>query len=263
MAELISSSLQVPAGSESSSGRKSDYTQIYPKDDRGDEAKENARVWNVYLDERENYDAAMIQNFRNIVDNLLTFTALFSGVVATFVVTTASALSPDNTLIIATLLVENNQLLRAAGNSTRVNTIPTAALAPGSPTHSIIDLWVNGLFFASLASSLLTALAAVLVKQWLQDRALVSHYRFRGFINWHLPTVVESLPFILNISLALFLAGFALYAFQLSRPICWTIVAISGIASVFYSGSVVLSAVFIDCPYRIPFTWHIFQYAMS
>ncbi|KAG6887550.1 hypothetical protein C0992_011846 [Termitomyces sp. T32_za158] len=217
--------------------------------------------------------------------------ALFSGVVATFVVTTASALTPDNTQIIAALLVENNQLLRAAGNNTRVNAVPAATLAPGSSTHSTIDIWVNGLFFASLASSLLTALAAVLIKQWLQvrktlsssqfgsdtrvpqsytllvsgsakDRALVSHYRFRGFINWHLPTVVECLPLVLHISLALFLVGFALYAFQLARPICWAIVSISGIASVFYTGSFVLSAVFIDCPYRIPFVWSISQYTI-
>ncbi|KAG5336878.1 hypothetical protein C0989_011668 [Termitomyces sp. Mn162] len=165
MSELLSS-LEVPTAP-NSSGRKSNYTQIYPKDEKGDEAKDYARVWNVYLDERENYDAAMIQSFRNIVDNLLTFATLFAGIVATFVVTTASELAPDDTPIIAALLVENNQLLRAAGNSTSLNAVPPASLNLGGPT--LIDLWVNGLFFTSLALSLLTALATVLVKQWLQD----------------------------------------------------------------------------------------------
>ncbi|KAG5728448.1 Integrin-linked protein kinase [Termitomyces sp. T112] len=269
MSELLSS-LEVPTAP-NSSGRKSNYTQIYPKDEKGDEAKDYARVWNVYLDERENYDAAMIQSFRNIVDNLLTFATLFAGIVATFVVTTASELAPDDTPIIAALLVENNQLLRAAGNSTSLNAVPPASLNLGGPT--LIDLWVNGLFFTSLALSLLTALATVLVKQWLQsytllipgtakDRALVSHFRFEGFVRWHLPTIVESLPLILHGSLALFLAGFALYAFQLFRPICWTIVGISAIAFIFYFGSFLLPAFFADCPYYVPFLWYIPKYVI-
>ncbi|KAG6889182.1 hypothetical protein C0995_003093 [Termitomyces sp. Mi166 len=271
MAELFSS-LQVPAAA-NSSGRKSNYTEIYPKENQGDGAKENARVWNVYLDEREHYDAAMIQNFRSVVDNMLTFAALFSGVVATFVVTTASELQPDNTQIIVALLFENNQLLRAAGNSTSVSAVPPASLSPGSPTHSTIDTWVNGLFFTSLGLSLLTALVTVLVKQWLQsytllisgtakDRALVSHLRFKGFIRWQLPAIVECLPLVLHGSLVVFFVGLALYAFQLSRPISWTIVGITAVAFVFYLGSSVLPALFIDCPYRMPFIWHVPKYGI-
>ncbi|KAG6882613.1 hypothetical protein C0992_011219, partial [Termitomyces sp. T32_za158] len=54
-------------------GRNYDYTKIYSPEKPGEEAKENARVWNVYLDEAENYDMDMIQGFRNIIDGLLVF----------------------------------------------------------------------------------------------------------------------------------------------------------------------------------------------
>ncbi|KAG6890854.1 hypothetical protein C0992_012240 [Termitomyces sp. T32_za158] len=54
-------------------GRNYDYTKIYSPDKLGEEAKENARVWNVYLDEAESYDTDMIQGFQNIIDGLLVF----------------------------------------------------------------------------------------------------------------------------------------------------------------------------------------------
>ncbi|KAG6862756.1 hypothetical protein C0993_001642, partial [Termitomyces sp. T159_Od127] len=129
---------------------------------------ENARVWNVYLDEAESYDMDMVQGFRNNIDGLLVFASLFSAVVTTFVAQTSQSLQPDNGQIMASLLYENNQLMRAAGNGISVDTIPKAVLVPGSRTHSSTDLWVNGFFFTSLALSLSTALLTVLAKQWIQ-----------------------------------------------------------------------------------------------
>ncbi|KAG6842758.1 hypothetical protein H0H93_003582 [Arthromyces matolae] len=67
----------------------------------------------------------------------------------------------------ASILFENNQLLRAAGNVTSINAVPKSTLSPGDVIHTSLDVWVNGLFFASLGLSLSTALLTVLVKQWL------------------------------------------------------------------------------------------------
>lgn len=50
-----------------------DFTEKYKADKPGEEIEENARVWNVYLDEAESYDADIIQGFRNIIDSLLVF----------------------------------------------------------------------------------------------------------------------------------------------------------------------------------------------
>ncbi|KAG6872559.1 hypothetical protein C0995_008832, partial [Termitomyces sp. Mi166 len=159
-------SLLVAAIPISSCPRIYDYTDKYKTDKPGKEIEENARVWNVYLDEAESYDADFLQGFRNIIDGLLA--SLFSAVVTTFVAQTYQALQPDNAQITAALLFETNQLLRAAGNSTTLNAIPAASLHPGSHTYSSIDVWVNGLFFASLALSLSTALLSVPAKQWIQ-----------------------------------------------------------------------------------------------
>ncbi|KAG6907345.1 hypothetical protein DXG01_009267 [Tephrocybe rancida] len=159
---------QAPSGPATAPGiRNYDYTYKYPRDKRGEEHKENARVWNVYLDEAEMYDTEMIQGYRNVIDGLLVFAALFSAIVTTFVAQTSQALQPDNTQIMVSLLVETNLLLRAAGNVTTLNNVPRS-LPPGATTHTTIDVWVNGLFFSSLSLSLSSALLTVLAKQWIQ-----------------------------------------------------------------------------------------------
>ena len=88
--------------------------------------------------------------------------------VTTFVAQTSQALQPDNSQIMVSLLVENNQLLRAGGDTTHLNAVPAAPLGPVSITASSTDHWVNGLFFTSLALSLVTALLTALAKQWIQ-----------------------------------------------------------------------------------------------
>ncbi|KAG6863366.1 hypothetical protein C0993_011816 [Termitomyces sp. T159_Od127] len=149
-------------------GRNYDYRKRYNDDEPGKEAEDNARVWKVCLDEAGEYDMDMIQGFQDNINSLLVFAALFSAVVTTFVAQTSQALQPDNLQIMVSLLVENNQLLRAAGNKTSINTVPAASLGPESQTHTSIDVWVNGLFFTSLALALLTAFLSVLAKQWIQ-----------------------------------------------------------------------------------------------
>ncbi|KAG6878056.1 hypothetical protein C0993_000379 [Termitomyces sp. T159_Od127] len=248
----------------SAGGRNYDYTTIYGPDKPGYGAEENARVWNVYLDEAENYDADMIQGFRNIIDGLLVFASLFSGVVTTFVAQTSQVLAPDNTQIMVSLLVETNNLLRAAGNLSSINTVPLATLNPNSQTHTSIDVWVNGLFFTSLALSLSTALLTVLAKQWIQaytvivpggakTRALIRHYRFQGLVKWRLGDVIESLPLILHSSVAVFFIGLALYVSQLSSPLYVIVIIITALTFAFYFGTSILPAFDVACPYRIPF----------
>ncbi|KAG6919743.1 hypothetical protein DXG01_001577 [Tephrocybe rancida] len=243
--------------------RTYDYTATYRQDKPGTEGKGNARVWSVYLDEADNLDTDILQGYRNIIDSLLIFAALFSGVVTTFVVQTSTALHSDNGQIMAALLYENNQLLWAAGNGTNANDVPFATLAPGSTTHSSTDVWINGLFFASLALALSTALLTVLAKQWIQaytsiipgdgkTRALIRHFRFLGIQTWPFGGIIEALPLILHGSVAIFMIGLALHVSQFSPPLCGIVASVTIITFMFYFVTSLLPAIRIDCPYRVP-----------
>ncbi|KAJ3760654.1 hypothetical protein F5878DRAFT_516497, partial [Lentinula raphanica] len=203
-----------------------DYEEKYDPDPLGQEIDDNARVWKVYLDEAEAQDAEMIKGFRDTIDALLIFAALFSAVVTSFVTATISSLQPDYGKITAVLLIEQVNLLRAAGNLTTIDSVPKSSVDLQDASPGINDIWINGLFFASLALSLATALLSVLVKQWLQayetitsgnakQKTMIHHFRYKGLIKWKVPEIIGMLPLVLHMSLGLFLIGLSLYVFEI------------------------------------------------
>ncbi|KAF5352292.1 hypothetical protein D9758_011921 [Tetrapyrgos nigripes] len=237
--------LGIPGYQPSYSGNRNyDYTQKYPPDELGKE-----------------------QGFRDTLDALLVFAALFSAVVTTFIVSTVVALQPDYAQITARLVLEQNQLILAVltGNAT---TISSAQHAPASVNldtadPSAKDLWVNGLFFASLLLSLATSLLSVLVKQWLlayvslpsgnaMERAKIRQFRYQGFKDWKVPEIIGALPLILHASLALFMIGLSIYVAQLHGAMYSIVVIITAFSFLMYLGSIFLPAITIHCPYRIP-----------
>lgn len=68
------------------------------------------------------------------------------------------------------LMFESIAIERAKANGKSIDDVPTSQLTPFTPFQaSRTDLWINGLWFTSLALSLTTALMAVLTKQWIHQ----------------------------------------------------------------------------------------------
>ncbi|KAF9025103.1 hypothetical protein BDZ89DRAFT_925169, partial [Hymenopellis radicata] len=61
--------------------------------------------WKTYMDESTKFDFDMVENWRDGLDMLLVFAALFSGVVTTFVVQTYQSLSVDYAQVTASLML--------------------------------------------------------------------------------------------------------------------------------------------------------------
>ncbi|KAF5340832.1 hypothetical protein D9758_017062 [Tetrapyrgos nigripes] len=254
--------------------RDYDYTRKYPQDELGKEASENARVWKVYLDEAEAFDDEMLKGFRDTLDALLVFAALFSAVVTSFVISTVVNLQPNYTEITARLVFEQNNLLRAAMNTTALQSVPHASVDLDNANVSTKDLWINGLFFASLSLSLATALLSVLVKQWLQaytlslptgnaqESAKIRQFRYLGFEMWKVPEIIGLLPIILHASLGLFMAGLSVSVSELHESLCWIVVSVTGISFLMYFGSIIIPVIHIQCPYRVPILFYPLQLLM-
>ncbi len=123
-------------------------------------------------------------------------------------------MQPDYNQASTLLLFEILKVITSNGSQSSIPSSPTAF---SSPTRS--DEWVNSLWFVSLTFSLITALVAVLVKQWLhqyiaivsdssaRDRARIRHLRYAGLQTWQVPMIIGLLPVLLHVSLALFFAG--------------------------------------------------------
>ncbi|KAJ6569243.1 hypothetical protein B0H19DRAFT_1134947 [Mycena capillaripes] len=249
-----------PLRGQASQGAPRDYKQKYAEDPPYKELVPDARVWLVYNDESTIFDNDMIVESGDNLDILLVFAGLFSAVLTTFVAQTSQALSLDNTAISNSILLELVALQRAQANGTSFDSIPPADT---SFTVSRTDIWVNGLWFTSLALSLSTALLAVLAKQWLRQyssfiagsartRALIRQFRYVCFDKWGVRLIISLLPTVLHLSLFLFMAGLVVFLFPLNRTLAAVVACVAGLLCGTYIITNVLPIIIIQCPFRTP-----------
>lgn len=92
-------------------------------------------------------------------------------------------------------------------------------------------VWVNSLWFLSLAISVTSALLATLLHQWTRryvtitqpiycsphKRARIRAFFANGVDKLHLPGVIEALPLLLHLSLSLFFAGLLIFLFNVNH----------------------------------------------
>ncbi|KAF9026227.1 hypothetical protein BDZ89DRAFT_41912 [Hymenopellis radicata] len=246
-----------------------DYEQKYPVDEKHKEMSATGRVWKTYMDESTKFDLDMVENWRDGLDMLLIFAALFSGVVTTFVVQTYQSLSVDYAQVTASLMlrlidiqvsISQGVSVQAAGNSD-----PSTAFVAKSS-----DLWINSLWFTSLVLSLTTTLIAVLTKQWIneymilpsgnpRDRARIRHFRFIGLEQWHVPLIIGLLPILMHVALGVFLAGLVIFVCSLSTAMASALGCMTGTGALAYLVSNILPLFYTNCPYKTPLASYSFM----
>lgn len=266
-------------------GSRTDYETLYPNEAEKEDTGDDARVWRVCNQESSNFDYELVNRWLSILDSLFIFVsqvlvvkcpylhthyqaALFSAVVASFLVQTTQSLHKDNTAISASLLTELVLIQRAIATSSNV-TIPHSTLTFNSTfTSTSQDVWLNSLWFTSLALTLVIALVAGFVKQWLLSylannvgtspkiRALTRQYRYRGVVEWGVPSIIESLPVLMNIAIFLFFIGLILYTRELSgtKGITGTLLVITLVSFTAYVLSSLLPVWIPQCPYKTSLT---------
>lgn len=142
-----------------------------------------------------------------------------------------------------------------------------------TPTKSAIAC--NTLWFLSLAFSLACALSATLVEGWAryylyathsrpapQDRARISSYLYRGVKKYKMTAVVEIIPFLLHISLFLFLAGLVLFILPVNSTIGYLMLGMLILCCFLYALITTLPIFQLDCPYWTPISsicWHVLK----
>ncbi|KAF8915758.1 hypothetical protein CPB85DRAFT_1217328, partial [Mucidula mucida] len=200
-----------------------DYEQKYPPDPIYEEAQPNSRVWRMCLDEFQIFDSDLAEDARDTVDVLLVFAGLFSAVVTAFLIQTADKLEPDYVQLSSSILYEILVVQRAFVNGSAVDLDPVVSSPNAldfSPPHS--QLWINGLWYTSLSLSLITALVAVLAKQWLHQymsmtsgtplhRSLLRQFRYEGLQAWRVPLIIGLLPLLMHLSLGIFFIGLIIF----------------------------------------------------
>ncbi|KAI0246405.1 hypothetical protein BJV78DRAFT_1090826, partial [Lactifluus subvellereus] len=135
---------------------------------------------------------------------------------------------------------------------------------PFSPPR--YSIWVNSLWFLSLAISLTCALLATLLQQWARQYVRITqppHYsphkraRTRAFFadgvdKLHLPWAVETLPTLLHISLSLFFAGLLIFLFNIDHTVFSVVVWWVGFSAGVYVCITFMPIFRHDSPYYTP-----------
>ncbi|KAG9010502.1 hypothetical protein FRB94_010268 [Tulasnella sp. JGI-2019a] len=208
----------------------------------------------------------MIGRLNQNLDVLLIFASLFSAVNTAFIVLTLASLSAPPSYRTDALTL----MIMQVGNST----LTQGGLDPSfSPSRSAIRQ--NCTFFASLCTSIFATAGAVLAKQWLQSyertgqtgsrqtQALLRTEKWIGAESWRLRPVVETLPTLLLISLALFYVALCDLLWSTSIPVALMVIAFTAIGAVFYGFMAIAATVDAFCPYQTAVSTAIREFALE
>ncbi|KAK0226842.1 hypothetical protein EDD85DRAFT_777490, partial [Armillaria nabsnona] len=166
----------------------------YPPSPPFEEAGPTSSVWRAYLHESLIDDSDMLRHEREKMNILLVFAGLFSAVVSNFFIMSLGALQPDYQEMSANLLFDQINIQHALANGTSLENITTSGTDPTAPfTQDSNDLFINGIWFASLILSVVAAFFAIFVDAFCRlyvspiaghpkVRAHTRHLRYKGII---------------------------------------------------------------------------------
>ncbi|TFK30286.1 hypothetical protein FA15DRAFT_206562 [Coprinopsis marcescibilis] len=168
--------------------------------------------WKNTREALDRYDEDMCAAWKDDIDQLLIFAGLFAGVVTSFSIESYQWLSKSPEDTTTELLSYIAAQLTPDGDS-----LPEAFLVEPFEV-SPLDVYINALWFLSLALSVSTVFIGVLCLQWLReyrrdaglshkDAIALRQMRFEGLSYWQLPNIITFLPLLLLSSLILFFIG--------------------------------------------------------
>ncbi|KAN0137408.1 hypothetical protein V8E53_004853, partial [Lactarius tabidus] len=217
-------------------------------------------------------DRKMAESWKADADGILTFTGLFSAAVATLVSVSIQDLQPNPQNSSPSYLGNIYHWQLQDPSSTPISTLPRIPPQFSPPRYAI---WVNSLWFLSLAMSLTCGLLATLLQQWARryititqpscgprKRARIRAFFAEGLEKRHLHLAVEALPILLHISLFLFFAGLLVLLFNTDHTVFGIVAGWVGFCVAVYGYITFIPIFRHDRPYFSPLSspaWSLFN----
>jgi Family of unknown function (DUF6535) len=205
---------------------------------------------------------------------------LFSAALTAFVVDSKQNLKPspaDETVYYlrqhSTILSQISVQLSSIAPQVAIPPTPPPPFPQFSPLAS--DVRVNVFWFMALAFSLLAALLAILVQQWVRKymavfqrygdplkSSRVRQYLYEGCEKWKMPKVAEAVPGFLHISLFLFFAGLGDSLLSINTKVALSNIVPIGVSGLLYIFTTFAPIIYPQSPYQNSFSgifWYLFQ----
>ncbi|KAG8984752.1 hypothetical protein FRB94_014309 [Tulasnella sp. JGI-2019a] len=211
--------------------------------------------WEKYDKLGGKFDEDMTGRLNDNLDALLVFAGLFSAINTSFLLLGLTGLSSgpsDQTNHLLRLLLTNGPNSGLTSNDLN---LPTFV-----PGRAIVRQ--NCLFVSSLGFSLIAAAGAVMAKQWLQyyqrtgqtgsirHQAIKRTKKYFGAKGWGLTHVVEALPTLIIISIALFAVGLVDYLRAVDDTVAIVILAHVAVGFLGYGFTLIAGIMSHSCPFQ-------------
>ncbi|KAF5347529.1 hypothetical protein D9758_014523 [Tetrapyrgos nigripes] len=224
-----------------------------------------SKFWNVYIEEAQKYDEALLEGWREDMAGMLIFSSLYSASLTAFLIESYQTLQENPAATTVVLLQRISEQLAPGSNGAPVTPLttfhpPAAALA------------CNVVWFLSLALALTCSLLATFVQQWTRDflhkttmrpsparRARIFAFMYFGLREFGMHTFVDIVPVLLHISLLLFFSGLVVFLSTVNKPltIIMACVTLGLLAS--YMLLTFLPVLYLQSPYRTPLSSALWQ----
>ncbi|KAF8636072.1 hypothetical protein AX17_003779 [Amanita inopinata Kibby_2008] len=238
----------------------------------------------------DKHDKDMCDAWKDGVDKLLIFAGLFSSVVTAFTIQSYGSLREDPNETTARLL---SQLLSRVtinnGSALIITESPMSAPALSTSTAFVPDnamVRVNVFWFLSLTLSLTTVLIGTLCLQWLReyqrdavlptkDHIALRQMRFEGLVTWGVPSLLDTLPLLLQSAVVLFFIGLLDFMWKLNRTVAIALSVVIAYVILFLIMTIVspflqlFYSLYFDtpsaaqCPYKSPQSWLYYQFGLQ
>ncbi|EED81768.1 predicted protein [Postia placenta Mad-698-R] len=222
--------------------------------------------WSLCADEVWKFEERQVNKWKENINNLLLFAGLFSTILAAFLAAFYMLLgpqTPDTTTQVLVVMAAQLSLLTAAITNHNLTdsqqAILDAAIVTTHPTTTTVStgvLWFIALIFSLGAASISIAVdrASSLSRQSVR----IWYLRRRGIQKWHVQAIIDILPILLQISLALFLVGLLNLVWHLDY-------IVAGISTIIIASlllptllAVLMPYCYADCPYKSRSAWWCF-----
>ncbi|KAH9057279.1 hypothetical protein EDB87DRAFT_1793416, partial [Lactarius vividus] len=200
-------------------------------------------IFSMYSERATEDDREMAESWKADAEGILVFTGLFSAAVASLISVSIQDIRPNPQDTSNFYLANIYQTLKDPGSNIS-SSLPASPPPFSPPNHAV---WVNALWFLSLAISLTCALLATLLQRWARrylkvtqprysphKRARIHAFFFEGVDKFLLPWAVEALPTLLHISLFLFFAGISVFLWNINLTISNLVLSWIGVCTALY-----------------------------
>ncbi|KAI0352133.1 hypothetical protein OH77DRAFT_1523593 [Trametes cingulata] len=237
-------------------------------------AQEKEDAFSTAAEVVQTHSTEIVNRWNTEIDTYLVFAGLFSAILTAFNVQSYQLLQgpspPDPS---TALLQQISEQLRSFSiyppfiNATHAlsatPSLSSGLVAAPRPRVPLWAIWLNITWFSGLILSLAAAVMGITVKQWLneytsglfgnsRDTARLRQYRFTNLLEWKVGTVVMIIPLLLQISLALFLAGLLILLWTLHPAVASIASVLVTFIAAFILGTTVLPVFKSGCAYLSP-----------